>query len=206
MKTTFILRPHWLLWFGVLTILLFGCEGPEGPAGPAGSQGIQGLPGQQGPSGAQGEPGAPGTANVIYSEWVPFNITNWSAVTEFGRATQLYEVPETLITQEIIDHGFVIIYVRFGGSTNPRPLPFTGYITSTTREQIIWYRLDVGRMIMAFHNISDNTDPSTFGSGNQYRYIIVPGGIPVAESGKSMADLRKLSYEALCEHYNIPLD
>ena len=181
-----------------------GLEGPQGPQGEQGEQGPEGPQGPQGEQGEQGPEGPPGTANVMYSAWIPFNTNNWKKVTEFGRETQLFEITESLITNDILNSGLVYVYIKFGGAPQPRPLPFTGYVLSTTKEQHLWYRLVLGKIVIVFHNLNEETDPGTFGSGNQYRYIIIPGGTPIPANGR--ADLRKLSYEEMCERYNIPLD
>lgn len=113
-----------LLSFTLLT-LLFSCKEFQGPEG------------EQGPQGEQGEKGDAGTANVLYSDWIQFNSSNWLKVSEFGRETQVYGISENLLTEEILDQGLVFVYIKFGGAPPPRPLPFTGYITSTTKDQNI---------------------------------------------------------------------
>jgi hypothetical protein len=181
-----------------------GDQGDQGPQGPQGPQGDQGVQGGQGPQGPQGEQGPSGTANVMYSAWTSFIAAGWQQVTEFSRITQLYDIAEPLINNNIINSGIVMVYVRFGGSSAPRPLPFTGYITSTSKEQHLWFRLVQGKLVLAFHNLNENTNPGTFGTGNQYRYIIIPGGTLIPSGGR-VVDLRTLSYEELCQRYNIPL-
>jgi len=123
-------------------------------------------------------------------------------VTEFGRETQVYPVEEELVTQEIIDQGLVYVYIRFGGAPQPRPLPFTGYITTTVKNQSLWYRLLTETIEIVFHNVEDNVDPGNFGSANSYRYIIVPGGTAI--NGKNSQNLQNLTYEEICTLYDIP--
>ncbi len=186
----------YLLWIGLfLSVITSSCEdGPEGPQGPAGEQGLQG---EQGPKGDEGDPG---TANVLYSDWINFNTATWRMVTEFSRVTQLYDIEESQITDEVMNSGLVMVYIKFGGSPNPRPLPMTGYINTSTKEQLIWYRLALGKIILVFHNLNDNANPGTFGSGNQYRYVIIPGGTPLSTNGR----IGKMSYEDICKWYGIP--
>lgn len=196
MKTSSILlRP--LLFLNIfLAFVLFSCE-KEGDPGP------QGLRGEQGTEGPQGEKGDPGTADVIYSEWTFFDTNNWRKVTEFGRETQLYPVEDTLITQEIIDQGLIMVYIRFGGTPQPRPLPYTGYVTSSSKDQSIWYRLFPETIEIVFNNLGENTDPGTFGAGNFYRYIIVPGGTAI--NGRFSQTFPNISYNETCILYDIPL-
>lgn len=55
------------LLMGVVSVVLYGCEGPRGPAGEMGEQGQQGETGERGktgmtgPKGDTGSPGTPGT-------------------------------------------------------------------------------------------------------------------------------------------------
>lgn len=191
-----------LIWGVMLNVLLVSCE-KEGPPGPAGSQGDQGEEGPKGDEGDPGEKGDPGTANVLYSDWISFDVSVWEKVTEFSRETQVYGISEDAVTQEILDQGLVFVYVRFGGAPAPRPLPFVGYITTTTKDQYLWHRLSIGAISIIFHNLNDNTDPGKFGSSNEYRYIIVPGGTPL--NGRSSAALQHMSYEEICRLFDIPL-
>ena len=192
---------HPVLVFVCLALFLISCE-KDGDPGPQGSQGEQGPKGDQGEKGDPGEKGNLGTANVIYSQWTPFEVGIWNQVTEFGRETQIYPVEDSLVTQEIIDQGLVFVYVRFGGAPQTRPLPFTGYITTSSKNQSLWYRLLSETIEIVFHNLSDNADPGTFGASNSYRYIIVPGGTPL--NGRFSHNPQNLSYEEICALFKIP--
>lgn len=186
-----------------------GPQGPQGEQGTAGNpgtpgpQGEQGSPGEEGPQGPQGDKGDPGTANVFYSNWTPFEVDVWRKVTEFSRESQIYDIEDNLITQEILDQGLVFVYIKFGGAPSPRPLPFIGYVTTTTKDQIIWYRLILNKIELVFHNVSDKIDPGTFGSSNNYRYIIIPGSTSI--NGRQAEDFKNMSYEDLCLLFDIPL-
>lgn len=179
----------------VSVMLMVACEGPTGPAGP---------PGDEGPQGEEGDQGEPGSIDAFYSDWIPFQTDQWDQVTEFGKITQLYEISEGQVTRDIVDQGAILVYIRFGGAPDPRPLPFVGYITTTTTEQLIWFRFSPGRIVIAFSNLSSNDDPGIFGSGNSYRYVIIPGGTPVA--GALVADPSSLSYEEASRRFGIPPD
>src|SRR5690606_16851887 len=74
--------------------LLSACGGSPGPAGGQGPAGVQG------PEGPLGEPGS---VNMFYSPWISFQGGQWNQVTEFGRITQLYDITEGLVTQDVID-------------------------------------------------------------------------------------------------------
>ena len=93
------------------------------------------------------------------------------------------------------------MYVRFGGSQNPRPLPLIGYVTTTTTRQLLWFEIATGTITITFQNLTNNDDPGTFGSSNAYRYTIIPGGTPV--SGDPVGDLSSLSYDEVRRRFGI---
>lgn len=176
--------------------MVTACEGPTGPAGPPGEQG------EQGEQGTQGEPGEPGSVNVFYSAWTPFEVNDWVQATSFGQIVQRLQITEGLVTQDILDQGVVLVYVRFGGSPNPRPLPFTGYITTGSTPQMLWFDIEVGSITITFQNLTNNDNPGTFGGSNSYRYVIIPGGTPI--SGNLVGELSALSYDEVLRRFGIP--
>ncbi len=194
-------KIKYLIGVVIISTVGFGQTGCKPEDGPMGQEGPQG---EQGPQGTQGEQGVPGTANVMYSDWITFDVSVWKQVTEFGRVTQLYEIQEERITEDLINTGVVMVYIRFGGSSAPRSLPVTGYVTTSTKEQHIWYRLVTGKIILVFHNLNDNINPGTFGSGNQYRYVIIPGGTFISYKDNGI-DLQKLSYDEIFETLDMSL-
>jgi hypothetical protein len=177
-------------------ILAFaGCEPVEGPMGPEGPQGEQGE---------RGEKGDPGTANVIYSDWTPFETTAWSEpFSFFGQNRRSYTIAEDSITDEIINRGTVMVFVRFGGTINSiQPLPIIQSITQS-KNQVLDYHIRAGEIVIVYYNLDDTVDPGTLSNSNQYRYVIIPGGTPVSNK-KGVESLADLSYEDLFEALNIP--
>lgn len=180
-----------------LSILLIagtGCEGPVGDIGPQG---------EMGPQGEQGPQGQDGTANVIYSEWTNFVQANWTdSFTFFGQTRREYPIDVEEIDLDILESGTVMVYVRFGGTNNRiQPLPVIGPILSSARDQVLNFHLRLGLIHIEFYNLVDrDLDPGTFGSGNQYRYVIIPGGVP-AKAIKGYPDLN--DYYAVMEYFGI---
>lgn len=189
---------RYLLISAIAVMLVTSCkDGAEGPQGSEGPQGVQGAQGEK------GDKGDPGVANVIYSEWTGFVTTNWELVTEFGRQTRIYEIAEPAITEDIMNTGVVLVYLKFGGAPSPRPLPYTGFVTTTAKDQHLWFRLATSAIAIVFHNLGDNLDPGSIGTSNQYRFVIIPGGVPV--NGRiSAGNELDLSYQELCRRYQIP--
>ena len=189
-----------------------GEQGPKGDKGDPGEQGIQGEQGpkgdtgdqgRQGPKGDRGDEGDPGTANVIYSEWTTFDLDNWTAsLTFFGQTRREYPIDVTEIDSEIINKGTVMVYARFPGTiTRTQPLPIIGPILSNDRDQVLNFHIRLGLIHIEFYNLIErDEDPGRFGSGNQYRYVIIPGGTPTGRI--ATPDLS--DYEAVKRFYNIP--
>ncbi|WP_339917971.1 hypothetical protein [Yeosuana marina] len=200
MKTTKLINT---LFLASLIIFLTSCSGDDGATGPIGPQGEQGAAGPQGPQGEQGETG---TANVIYSDWIDANYLLSGAQesnimgldvflsSEFNLATDLVMVYGNRNNGSDSDGVYSLPYV-FAAQNE-----YYGFglfeVTGGTGLQIRVNTLDGGSNLFTFFQ--------------QYRYIIVPGGIS-ASSAKSAPDKSKsslnytnMSYRELLEHFNIP--
>ena len=95
-----------------------------------------------------------------------------------------------------------MVYIRLQGTLGSiQPLPLIGPILSTNKDQILNYRLQTGKIVLEFHNssIDRDQDPGRFGTGNQYRYIIIPGGTIVGK--KSYFDLT--DYFSVTKYFDI---
>lgn len=166
----------------LFSICMIACEGPDGPQGP------QGLEGQQGVQGEQGPQGPAGTANVMYSDWVPFELSNWEEATNLGGQTRReYPIAEPLLTDDLLTMGTVAVYVRFSTVDNRVfPLPLTLPLTSGNEQQLD-FELELNTIIITLHDIEDNNiDPTVFGDIGEYRYVLIPGGTPLSISGESL--------------------
>lgn len=166
----------------LFSICMIACEGPDGPQGP------QGLEGQQGVQGEQGPQGPAGTANVMYSDWVPFELSNWGEATNLGGQTRReYPIAEPLLTDDLLTMGTVAVYARFSTVDNRVfPLPLTLPLTSGNEQQLD-FELELNTIIITLHDIEDNNvDPTVFGDIGEYRYVLIPGGTPLSISGESL--------------------
>lgn len=192
----------------MLALALFiGCEGDEGPAGPKGDKGDQGVPGDQGDQGIQGEPG---TANVICSEWIKL-AGEWRDSAFYGDC-KVNHINVEQLTSDIINDGVVLCYYKsvsmsvIPGPTpvvNVQLLPLTGRSGDDNFTLDFW--LKTGRITFrAFtHDNSRNYSPD--GSPVYwpvFRYVLIPGGV-AATAKKSTLDFTKLSYEEVCELFDI---
>ncbi|MBN1144326.1 MAG: collagen-like protein [Bacteroidales bacterium] len=172
--------------------LLIGCEGDEGPAGPKGDKGDQG---DQGTQGVQGETG---TANVIYSDWITPLEGSWRDTTIMGSPLKINHLNVPLLTQAILDQGVIICYSKSPDGKNIMNLPYD--INSGAVAVTVNFRPFLQRII--FYNAKqDGTGGLAMSDDLSWRYVLIPGGVPAT---KSTVDLASLSYEEVCEMFDIP--
>jgi hypothetical protein len=174
----------WLLLCVALVTLSCakGDTGPTGPTGPAGS------------------------ANVIYSDW--YSPATWVAESEYGTAQRTYTMTDTLLTQEIVDRGVVLVYMRFVG-LNPAivqlPCTFADPAYSFS------FRASAGTVKVVYYDIAAQTStPPAIPSYNQVRYVLIPGGViasAMQTNGSTheqeFARLNSMSYSQVCRRYEI---
>ncbi len=198
MTTTTSRSTSWRFGLAAL-LLLAACKGDAGPTGPAGATG------PAGPTGPGGPAGPTGTANVIYSNWTSFTAANWVAATEFGKVLRRYDVTATGVTAAVVNNGVVLVYVRFVGQVNPAALPYSTYNITQAVHQALTYRFLVGTINVLFFNLDNNNDPATFGgAGNDYRYIIIPGGVVAPSAPADGGGWAGMSYDQVVERLGIP--
>lgn len=197
-----------------------GAQGPTGATGPVGPAGPTGPTGPAGPTGPTGPQGPAGTANVIYSVWNPFLPGNWSAATPFfGINTRRYTHTTATITAAIRDQGVVLVYVRAAGTgstTYPLPavLPYISGVDVNLRHEV-----NLGNFVIVTHVLgSPATDPGIIDGvanpGNDYRYIIIPGGVAGGRYAEKVCEingqvytesqLKAMSYQQVCSLLRIP--
>lgn len=162
--------------FVTMSIVLASCS-KEGPAGPAGAQGSAGPTGAQGPAGAKGDPG---TANVIYSDWLDVTFDNG-----------LGQIDVSGLSLDILNSGVVKVYWNLSDNTDPFivSVPCTvpagilfGDDVDDTDPPIYVDAYFAEQMIL----LSTNYNISSQGGISQFRYILIPGGTPVARKSSSI--------------------
>lgn len=179
-------------------LMLSACtkEGPAGPAGPAGPQGANGANGASGLPGATGTAGAPGTANVIYSAWL--NVIYEPANAD--SSVWIAEIPAPKLVDSILNKGAIKVYLNIGSdSTNGQlvvPLP-------------VWEAFLVGAIINPYFSnqtitliATDNVSSFTRRGFRyfQYRYMLIPGGIP---SGRGIKTINWNDYNEVKAHLGL---
>lgn len=153
-------------------ISLASCS-KEGPAGPAGAQGPAGPTGAQGPAGAKGDDG---TANVIYSEWLDVSyeadtVHDGSLIDTIGYFASI-DIPK--LDNEILTSGEIKLYVNLNAADEPviAPLPYFSIYDGVSIEPV--YYLNT---VELYSNIDAGTITFEGTKYQQYRYILIPGGV-----------------------------
>lgn len=163
--------------------------------------------GCSGDDGARGPAGPPGTANVIYSDW--FTPDTWTASTVFGVHERSYTMTTALLTQEIVDHGVILVYMRFVGlnpEINQLPILLADVGLS------FFFRAEAGSITAVYYAVdSPGSDPSVISSSNVVRYVLIPGGV-LADAAliegvapeQLAGSLRAMPYSDMCRRFDLP--
>ncbi len=189
-----------------------GAQGPTGNTGPAGPTGPSGPTGPAGPTGPTGPQGPAGTANVIYSAW--FTVSTW-ATPGLSLSNSSADLAAPGVTAAIINNGVVLVYGQFTGDGGvTRPLPTTlNYGTPPTNSIGTWgYLIPTAGTIRLTLNWATTT-VGTPSAGNQFRYVIIPGGVAGGRFSEKAAEIRgqvytesqlkAMSYQQICSLLNI---
>lgn len=211
----------------VIAFISVNCtkEGPEGPAGATGVQGPTGaqsvIPGPTGPTGATGPAGTTGatgpagTANVIYSAWL--SVANSSPVidsniTDYSTCKRWYRSAPG-ITNAILDNGLVLSYWRVTTviySTVPYTFPVGALTYYLGAIPVSTNGATPGGKIIYFTSIFGAGAGWTPNSGAETRYVIIPGSVAggrsagVGGSNYTADQVKSMSYEQVCQVFNIP--
>lgn len=94
----------------MVTLLFISCSGDDGAMGPAGANGQDGNVGAMGPAGANGQDGADGQNGLDGNA----NVT--TVLVEYIRLLSGEDniIAVNGVTQDILDHGAVLVYMRIG--------------------------------------------------------------------------------------------
>ena len=172
-----------------------GEKGDRGATGPAGPKGDRGATGERGPAGPRGPKGDPGNINIISSDWL--RISSWSGIKPGIYYEMIHEFSDSRITDDIIGSGTVLGYIKLGGTTEIRQLPFA-IRPSSSPLHTVSISFQLGKV--AFHLTrldGANVAPHSVVSGitTRYKYVIIPGGLnaTAALRGVDMSDYEAVS-------------
>ena len=160
----------------IISLVFLSCE-KEGPAGPAGPAGPNGAPGPGGPSGPAGPPG---TANVIYSEWL--DVIYDTINDETGETVAFFDtIQAPKLDNAILNSGSVKVYMNWGSAAQPsvESLPLTDLVVFQGLN--IYPTFEAG-VITLVANANAGTSTVNNEKVRQYRYVLIPGGVPATKA------------------------
>ncbi len=142
--------------------------------------------GKTGPAGPQGPAGANGNANVVSST---ITSSNWAYTAPSWKISFTYPA----ITQDIIDKGAVLVYIKVGSAYNQLPLTIYPSSTYSRTYEVSTYLGGVD----IFCTDSDLTQPTNPGSQN-FKVVVI------AASGKmANPNLNYDDYNAVKKAFNL---
>lgn len=104
------------------------------------------------------------------------------------------EILAPKLTQDILNNGLIMVYMRFGGTAYA--LPYTSDAGGKPNE--INFRSRVGKIFITRFAF-DDSGSINLGGSLQYRYILIPGGIQAAfQAGLDLGD-----HEEVARYFNI---
>ena len=171
----------------VSAVILVSCQkgevGPAGPAGPAGADG------------ANGADGAPGPDSVLYSNWMPMNMSETIDINSDTTYSQNFTA--NAITSDILNAGTILTYLQ-GVDGNGNPFIFNA-ATALTES---YY---VGNIFVASLPPAPSHSAGFNYAGYNYRFIVIPGAIATtAFKGMTPQQIRTASYPVVAKVLNLP--
>ena len=180
------LQFFYLIAFAFTCTLISCTKGDTGPVGPTGPAGADG---------ADGADGAPGTDSVLYSSWMPMNMTG--TIDANSDTTYYQNFTADAITSEILNTGTVVTYLETVDA-NGDSLIFNA-ATALTES---YYVGDI--FVESFPPAASNSAGFNY-AGYNYRFIVVPGAIATTMfKGMSPQQIKKVSYPVIVKMLNLP--
>jgi|GEM_PF-1021987 len=176
----------YILAFASIVVLVSCSKGEAGPAGPTGPAGADG---------ANGMDGAPGPDSVLYSNWMPMNMSENIDINSDTTYSQIF--PANAITDDILNSGTILTYLS-GVDGNGNSFIYNA-ATALTES---YY---VGNIFVASLPPAPSHSAGSNFAGDYYRFIVVPGSIAVtAFKGMTPQQIRTVSYPVVAKMLNLP--
>lgn len=192
----------------ILLVMSFGtiisCT-KTGPVGPAGDTGATGAAGANGATGAPGAPGAPGTPgansadSVQYSPWITLSMVE--TVDLNGDSIYIDTIPAPAVTSDIIAQGTVLGYIY--APTNLAAGDSSILNVDDANLSLLNQFVSLGQIVLYSYSFMNY-------SGYKYRYVIIPGHIPVGTSSGDGVhtytndQFKTMNYSTLSNLFHIP--
>jgi hypothetical protein len=209
------------LFVAMVTFATVSCT-KEGPAGAPGATGPAGPAGATGAAGPAGATGAAGTANVIYSDWFNFKLSDYKDTVMFPfkqNALRAIKLAPSL-TATHLSSAVILSYMAHKPQTSQNwflSLPYTFDMndynfqlsfTPQTGKFIYHWILDGGIDVDYGNNPNDWFEPELAPADIYFRYVIIPGGAKVtsnvANTGLTLTQLQSMKGEQIEKIFKIP--
>jgi hypothetical protein len=210
-----------ILCIAAFSMLAIGCA-KDGAIGPAGATGATGPAGPAGAPGAPGAPGATGTANVIYSDWFNFKLSDYKDTVMFPfkqSALRAIKLAPSL-TATHLSSAVILSYMAHKPQTSQNwflSLPYTFDMndynfqlsfTPQTGKFIYHWILDGGIDVEYGSDPNDWFEAELAPADIYFRYVIIPGGAKatsnVANTGYTLTQLQSMKGEQIEKIFKIP--
>jgi hypothetical protein len=217
-----------ILFVTMVTLSTLSCakDGATGPAGASGQAGPAGGTGSAGPAGAPGTPGATGTANVIYSDWFNFKLSDYkdTLMLHFQQHALRAIKPAPSLTATHLSSAVILSYMAYKPLTSQNWFVSLPYIFDNDEGNFqVSFTPQTGKFIyhwILYGGIEDisqwGSNPNEwFGDDSQllpadiyFRYVIIPGGVKassiVANTGYTVEQLKSMKGEQIEKIFKIP--
>jgi hypothetical protein len=213
-----------ILFVTMVTLVNVSCT-KEGATGPAGSAGATGPAGSAGAIGPAGPAGATGTANVIYSDWFNFKLSDYKDTVMFLRKQSALRAikPAPSLTVTHISSAVILSYLAHNPLTTQNLFVSLPHVFDYDEFKLyVSFTPQTGKFI--YHWIEDGgvedysqwgSNPNNWGLDNKsplsdtyFRYVIIPGGAKatsnVANTGYSVEQLQSMKGEQIEKIFKIP--
>ncbi len=148
-----------------------------------------------------------GTANVMYSSWIE---ADWNLTNEARRKTMKISVNQ-LSNNDLRNKAVVLMYLKQFGTSSIYPMPSSGRWSNTLYSYTFGNNgVDFQQAILVTLVSTNGVDLTelqyTAFRGNDFRYVIIPGGVPVTgRVGRddNTYDIDYSNYEMVKKYYGI---
>ncbi|GGB18496.1 hypothetical protein [Puia dinghuensis] len=173
--------------FFVITCALISCvKGDTGPAGPAGPAGADG---------ANGADGAPGPDSVLYSSWMPVNMS--STIDAHSDTTYYQNFTADAITSNILNTGTIATYLETVDNQGNQLI-----FNAATALTETYYVGDI--YVASLPPAASNSAGFNY-SGYNYRFVVIPGAIATTMfKGMGPQQIKSMPYPAITKLLNLP--
>lgn len=124
--------------------------------------------------------------DMYYSDWTPASFTRFIYTDDYGYndTAYTYQITSADITQDVLDHGALLVYIKYNGVATPYALPYVDPYSNLTW----WIESQVNSLNVnyAFGPAYNGIDPGAYNNGDVLvRFIVLTKGVPALEANRN---------------------